>query len=303
MYLSLGSLGSADVDLMQRLVGMLADAPYRVIVSKGPQADLFDLAPNMWGEEFVPQTRILPHVDVVITHGGNNTVTECFDAGVPMVVLPLFWDQYDNAQRVDELGFGTRLDTYRCSREQLTGAIHRLLSDREPARADARDRGPAPDRAGNRQGGGPDRTARRHRRAGDAIVKEVDDMTLDLATVQDWLDRYILAWESLDPSDIEALFTDVVTYYAEPYATPFRTREAIVDAWRADPDPPGSWRAAYAAQLVDGDRAVATGRSTYFEEDGTLRDVFHNVFLLTFGDHGRCVEYREWYMAEPKEEA
>ncbi len=131
VYLSLGSLGSADVDLMRRLVGMLADAPYRVIVSKGPQADRFDLAPNMWGEEFVPQTRILPHADVVITHGGNNTVTECFDAGVPMVVLPLFWDQYDNAQRVGDLGFGRRLDTYRCTREELTGAIDGLLADRD----------------------------------------------------------------------------------------------------------------------------------------------------------------------------
>jgi MGT family glycosyltransferase len=129
LYLSLGSLGSADVELMQRLVAMLADAPYRVIVSKGPQEDLFDLAPNMWGEGFVPQTRILPHVDLVITHGGNNTVTECFDAGVPMVVLPLFWDQYDNAQRVDELGFGARLDPYRCDGAELTGAIDRLLAD------------------------------------------------------------------------------------------------------------------------------------------------------------------------------
>jgi UDP:flavonoid glycosyltransferase YjiC (YdhE family) len=46
-----------------------------------------------------------------------------------MVVLPVFWDQYDNAQRVDELGLGRRLDTYRCSVEELTGAIDGLLSD------------------------------------------------------------------------------------------------------------------------------------------------------------------------------
>jgi UDP:flavonoid glycosyltransferase YjiC (YdhE family) len=86
----------------------------------------------MWGDEFVPQTRILPHVDAVITHGGNNTVTECFDAGVPMVVLPLFWDQYDNAQRVDERGFGVRLDPYRCSARDLRSALERSLSSEGP---------------------------------------------------------------------------------------------------------------------------------------------------------------------------
>jgi MGT family glycosyltransferase len=129
IYLSLGSLGSADVELMRGLVAMLADSPYRVIVSKGPKADLYELAPNMWGREFVPQTRILPAAELVITHGGNNTVTECFHAGVPMVVLPLFWDQYDNAQRVDELGFGARLDTYRCTGQALTTTIDRLLAD------------------------------------------------------------------------------------------------------------------------------------------------------------------------------
>jgi MGT family glycosyltransferase len=129
VYLSLGSLASADVELMQRLVDVLSKTPHRYIVSKGPQADLYELADNMWGEEFVPQPSILPQVDAVITHGGNNTVTECFHFGKPMVVLPVFWDQYDNAQRVHELGFGVRLDTYGFDDEELPGAIDRLLGD------------------------------------------------------------------------------------------------------------------------------------------------------------------------------
>ena len=114
---------------METLVGQLADGPYRVIVSKGPQHDQYALADNMAGAEFLPQTSILPQVDLVITHGGNNTVTDALHFGKPTVILPLFWDQYDNAQRLHETGFGIRLDTYTHAPEELTGAIDRLLGD------------------------------------------------------------------------------------------------------------------------------------------------------------------------------
>jgi UDP:flavonoid glycosyltransferase YjiC (YdhE family) len=130
IYLSLGSLGSADVKLMQRLVDVLAKTKHRVIVSKGPLADEIKLHDNQAGEGFLPQPAILPMVDLVITHGGNNTVTEAFHHGKPMIVLPLFWDQVDNAQRVDETGFGRRLSTYGFRDRELTGAIDRLLKDR-----------------------------------------------------------------------------------------------------------------------------------------------------------------------------
>jgi len=129
VYLSLGSLGSADVDLMRRLVGVLSRTRHRYIVSKGPRADEFELADNMWGEARVPQTSIIPEVDLVITHGGNNTVTESLHFGKPMVVLPLFWDQYDNAERMQELGYGARLATYDFSDDELIGAIDDLLAD------------------------------------------------------------------------------------------------------------------------------------------------------------------------------
>ncbi len=133
VYLSLGSLGSADVGLMKNLIATLAESPYRVIVSMGPQhtelaADV-DGAANMAGAEFLPQTSLLPEVDLVITHGGNNTVTESLYFGKPMVLLPLFWDQYDNAQRIDETGFGKRLSTYGHAPGELRGAIDGLLAD------------------------------------------------------------------------------------------------------------------------------------------------------------------------------
>jgi MGT family glycosyltransferase len=137
VYVSLGSLGSADVELMNRLVAALAETPHRYVVSKGPQHELIELAPNMTGAEFLPQPAILPHVDLVITHGGNNTVTESLHFGKPMIVLPLFWDQYDNAQRMAECGFGVRLPTYEFEDVQLHEAVDRLLASPDPRLSEA----------------------------------------------------------------------------------------------------------------------------------------------------------------------
>ncbi len=128
IYLSLGSLGSADVGLMQRLVDVMGRTGHRIIVSMGPLAHQIQLRDNMTGESFLPQPAILPLVDLVITHGGNNTVTEAFHHGKPMIVLPLFWDQVDNAQRVAETGFGVRLRTYDFEEAELTSAVDRLLA-------------------------------------------------------------------------------------------------------------------------------------------------------------------------------
>jgi MGT family glycosyltransferase len=129
IYLSLGSLGAADVALMQRLIDLLAKTRHSVVVSMGPRAEQLTLAPNMTGEAMLPQTSIIPQVDLVITHGGNNTTTEALHFGKPMLVLPLFWDQHDNAQRVAELGFGRRLPTYAFGDDDFLEAVDALLAD------------------------------------------------------------------------------------------------------------------------------------------------------------------------------
>ncbi|CAG2102347.1 unnamed protein product [Medioppia subpectinata] len=133
VYFSLGSLCPVDVQNMRRLVAILAKSPHRFIVSMGPKHMEYTLADNMWGAASVPQIRVLPLVDLVITHGGLNTVTESLYFGRPMIAMPVFSEQYDNAQRLHDKGFGLRLDAYKCSEEELLAAIETLLNDRQLA--------------------------------------------------------------------------------------------------------------------------------------------------------------------------
>lgn len=65
IYLSMGSMGSADVPLMERLVELLQDAPHRFIISTGMLGDDYKLADNMWGEKMLPQIKVLEKVDLV----------------------------------------------------------------------------------------------------------------------------------------------------------------------------------------------------------------------------------------------
>ena len=129
IFLSLGSLGSSNVQLMKRLVNLIADLPFRFIVAKGIFGDQYDLPSNCWGENMVPQIKVLPKVDLVITHGGNNTICETFYFGKPLIVMPMFSDQFDNAQRIQEKGFGIRMNPFQCTKDQLLNGINKLIND------------------------------------------------------------------------------------------------------------------------------------------------------------------------------
>ena len=62
-----------------------------------------------------------------------------------------------------------------------------------------------------------------------------------------------------------------------------------------DPDAPGSWDAEYRPLAIDGDVAIAIGESRY--TDGRT---FSNIFACRFDPDGRCREFREWFMEQPK---
>ncbi|KAG9510138.1 Tumor suppressor candidate 3, partial [Fragariocoptes setiger] len=127
VYLSMGSLASSDTELMKRLVGFLAHSRNRFIVSKGTKGEEYELPCNMWGQNYLPQDLILQKVDMSIIHGGNNTVTECMYYGCPVIVMPIFADQLDNAQRIQDKRLGIRLDVYKCTQEELLNAVESIM--------------------------------------------------------------------------------------------------------------------------------------------------------------------------------
>ena len=176
IYLSLGSLGCMDLGLMQRFIDVLDRTEQRVIVSMGPLHEQLRLGERMYGEQFLPQPSILPQCDLLITHGGNNTIAEAFHFGLPAIVAPLFWDQYDNAQRMHETGFGHRLPSYTFEDEELLGAVERLLADDAAGAAHGADQRRADRGARAGQGRGPDRAGRALRRCGARRVSFEDSL-------------------------------------------------------------------------------------------------------------------------------
>jgi UDP:flavonoid glycosyltransferase YjiC (YdhE family) len=130
IYLSFGSLGVADVDLLKRMIGVLGTAPYRVLVNVGSYLEQYETPPpNVQIASWFPQPALLPHCDVVIQHGGNNTFNETLYFGKAPLVMPFVWDGHDNARRVNDTGHGVGMHRYEWTGEELLGNIERLLKD------------------------------------------------------------------------------------------------------------------------------------------------------------------------------
>ena len=128
------------------------------------------------------------------------------------------------------------------------------------------------------------------------------------ASVSAWLAAYIHAWETLDRTDIEALFTEDAEYRYHPWDEPEVGRDTIVFDWLnpgGDPakrDEPGTWTAEYQPFVGNGNRAVAIGVSTYYTDASrsTVSRTYYNNWLLEFAEDGRCSSFTEYYMVPPK---
>jgi rhamnosyltransferase subunit B len=77
---------------------------------------------------FAPFRQLLPLCAAIVHHGGIGTTAAALTAGVPQLILPLAWDQPDNAMRVQRLKVGDRLKPRHRTARHLARALGRLMT-------------------------------------------------------------------------------------------------------------------------------------------------------------------------------
>ena len=130
LYVSFGSLGAGDTELLKRIIAAVGNSRFRALVNVGDYTGAYpDLPPNVIIADWYPQPSVIPQTDAVIHHGGNNSFTECLYFGKPAIIMPYVWDGHDNAMRIQETGHGLHLNRYEWTDEELIAAIETCQSD------------------------------------------------------------------------------------------------------------------------------------------------------------------------------
>jgi UDP:flavonoid glycosyltransferase YjiC (YdhE family) len=95
-----------------------------LLLTKYPDQIPARLPPDVRHCAYAPFRHLLPHCAAVVHHGGIGTTAAALAAGTPQVILPLAWDQPDNARRVQQMGVGVRLGL----RQRTAGHLARALT-------------------------------------------------------------------------------------------------------------------------------------------------------------------------------
>jgi ketosteroid isomerase-like protein len=120
----------------------------------------------------------------------------------------------------------------------------------------------------------------------------------DETTVTAWMTGYLKAWDSNEPDDIRALFTDDARYLTAPFAPPRVGIDAIIDGWIEDRDEPGDHTFEWSIVGIDGDVAFVEGDTQYLGGSDGER-AYANLWVIRLGGDGRASAFTEWYMRKP----
>ncbi len=99
-----------------------------LLLTKYPDVIPTRLPPQVRHSAFAPFRKLLPLCGAVVHHGGVGTTAAALESACPQLVLPLAWDQPDNAARVAGLGAGLALGSRHRSSKHMTHALARLMT-------------------------------------------------------------------------------------------------------------------------------------------------------------------------------
>jgi MGT family glycosyltransferase len=124
-----------DAALVQTSLAGLADEDVEVLATMPAGVRSFPVPSNARVEQFVPHSHVLPHTEVVITHGGMGATQKALAAGVPVVTVPFGRDQAEVGRRAEATGAGVYLSKNKLSPEALRDAVRRARALKPAAEA------------------------------------------------------------------------------------------------------------------------------------------------------------------------
>ncbi|NES71209.1 MAG: glycosyltransferase, partial [Okeania sp. SIO2D1] len=131
IYASLGSLVNRFVDVFYKIAAACEGLDAQLVISLGGSVTPESL-PNLPGNplvvKYAPQLELLQKVTLTITHAGMNTTLECLNNGVPMVAIPIAFDQPGIAARIAWSGAGVAIPVQHLTVARLRKAISKVLT-------------------------------------------------------------------------------------------------------------------------------------------------------------------------------
>ncbi len=133
VYATLGTTFNKSPAVFRALIEALGSLPVNGIVTVGKTMDTqqFGALPaNVHVEQYIPQTLLLPHCDLLIFHGGYNSFHSAMWHGLPVVAIPMeAGDQLPTAEKLDEMGLGVMVKGQPPAAEAIAAAVTNVLEE------------------------------------------------------------------------------------------------------------------------------------------------------------------------------
>ncbi|XP_050676626.1 UDP-glycosyltransferase UGT5-like [Leptidea sinapis] len=133
IYMSFGTIVNSETlptDKLRMFLKVLGELPYDVYWKWN--GDVGTVPSNVKVRKWFPQADLLRHEKVVlfITQGGLQSIDESIEAGVPMLCIPIMWDQWYNAARISKLNIGVQLNIREVTEQQFKEGILNIMQNK-----------------------------------------------------------------------------------------------------------------------------------------------------------------------------